>query len=96
MIILMKPRAVLFLACLVLLSASDALAQISTIDAEQARSWMDGKRKVALIDTRTPEEYQQAHIPGAISIMPEQMASAKGKLPKDKTTPIIFYCRGMS
>jgi len=92
----MKPRAILFLACLVLLFASDALAQLSTIDAEQVRSWMDGKRKVALIDTRTLEEYQQAHIPGAINIMPEQMQSAKGKLPKDKTTPMIFYCRGMS
>jgi rhodanese-related sulfurtransferase len=96
MIILMKPRDILFLACLVLLSASDALAQLSTIDAEQVRSWMDGKRKVALIDTRMPEEYQQAHIPGAINVMPEQMQSAKGKLPKEKTTPMIFYCRGMS
>jgi phage shock protein E len=91
----MKPKNILFLICFVLVFAADALAQISSIDAEQVRSWMDGKRKVALIDTRTLEEYQQAHIPGAINIMPDQMQSAKGKLPKDKATPIIFYCRGV-
>jgi rhodanese-related sulfurtransferase len=92
----MKPKNILFLICFVLVFTVDALAQISSIDAEQVRSWMDGKRKVALIDTRTLEEYQQAHIPGAINIMPDQMQSAGGKLPKDKTTPLIFYCRGVN
>ena len=92
----MKPRNILFLICLALVFTTDALAQITSIDAEQVRSWMDGKRKVAIIDTRTFEEYQQAHIPGAMNIMPDQMQSAKGKLPKDKKTPIIFYCRGVN
>lgn len=92
----MKPRNILFLICFALVFTTDALAQITSIDAEQVRSWMDGKRMVALIDTRTSEEYQQAHIPGAMNIMPDQMQSAKAKLPKDKTRPIIFYCRGVN
>jgi rhodanese-related sulfurtransferase len=92
----MKPKNILFLICVVLVFAADALAQLSNIDAEQVRSLMAGKRKVTLVDTRTVEEYQQAHIPGAINIMPEQIQSSKARLPKDKTAPIIFYCRGMN
>lgn len=92
----MKPRSILFLACAVFLFASSAIAQLSDINAEQVRSLMAGKRKATLVDTRTFEEYQQSHIPGAINIMPEQMQSSKGRLPKDKAAPIIFYCRGMN
>jgi rhodanese-related sulfurtransferase len=96
MIVTMKPRSILFLVCAVILFASNAVAQLSSLDAEQVRSLLDGKRKVTLVDTRTFEEYQQAHIPGAINIMPEQMQSSKGKLPRDKAAPIIFYCRGIN
>lgn len=92
----MKTRNILFFIFAVLLMSSDALAQISTLDAEQVKSRLDGKHKVTLVDTRTFEEYQQAHIPGAINIMPEQIASSTGRLPKDKKAPIIFYCRGMN
>jgi rhodanese-related sulfurtransferase len=55
---------------------------------------MAGKRKVVLIDTRTPEEYQAGHIPGAINIPAERMRAEAARLPKDKSTPVIFYCRG--
>lgn len=92
----MKPKNVLFLVCAVLLFTSEALAQPSNVDAEQVRTMMSGKRRATLVDTRTFEEYQQAHIPGAIHIMPEQIQASKGELPKDKAAPIIFYCRGMS
>jgi rhodanese-related sulfurtransferase len=92
----MKPRNILFWVCAVLLFATDALAQLSYIDAEQVRSLMTGKRSTTLIDTRTFEEYQQSHIPGAINLMPEQIQSSKNRLPKDKAAPIIFYCRGVS
>ena len=47
-----------------------------------------------LIDTRTPDEYKDGHIPGALNIQPDRIKPAAAKLPKDKSTAIIFYCRG--
>jgi rhodanese-related sulfurtransferase len=77
-----------------LLSSSPAVAQFQIIDADEVKSWMDGKRAVVLIDTRMPDEYQAGHIPGAINIPAEQMKIEAARLPKDKTTTLIFYCRG--
>jgi len=72
-----------------------ATAQYPVIDSEQLRSHLFGKKKVALIDSRTAEEYQQGHIPGAINIMPDHMAEGT-RLPKNKSLPVIFYCRGVN
>jgi rhodanese-related sulfurtransferase len=87
-------RLFIGLLCFVFLFASTALAQFPVISADDVKVWMRGKQKVVLIDSRLPEEYQQAHLPGAISIPAERMKLEAKKLPKDKTTPLIFYCRG--
>ena len=76
------------------LISSTALAQYPIVTAEQVKAWMGGKQKVVLIDTRLPEEFTEAHIPGAVNIPAERMKIEKAKLPTDKSTPIIFYCRG--
>jgi rhodanese-related sulfurtransferase len=56
---------------------------------------LDSKAKVVLIDSRPKrKKYDKGHIPTAISIPDSQFAKQKGKLPKDKTMPLIFYCGG--
>jgi rhodanese-related sulfurtransferase len=92
---MLRKRAAFFLACFLLLLSSTAMAQFPLIDVEQVKSMMGGKQKIVIVDTRTFEEYQQAHIPGAINIMPEQIKSSSAILPKNKKTALIFYCRGM-
>ncbi len=82
------------LTLLALLLNPVALAQYLAIGAEQVQSWMDGKRDVALIDVRMPEEYQAGHIPGAINIPAERIRTDRNMLPKDKTAQLVFYCRG--
>jgi hydroxyacylglutathione hydrolase len=84
-----------FLFGFMLLSASSALAQFPNVSAEEVKTWMEGKRTVVLIDSRLPDEYQAGHIPGAINIPAERIKLEAARLPKDKTTPIIFYCRGI-
>lgn len=87
-----KPLIVLFgLLCL---SASHAYAQYPVIGAEEVRSRLIGNKKVLLIDSRLPDEYEAGHIPGAINIPAERMKIEATRLPKDKSVPIIFYCRG--
>lgn len=61
---------------------------------------------MAVYDVRVAEEFDTAHVPGAISV-PYKEASAKevgfdpaddqfalNKLPKDKNTPFMMYCDG--
>jgi rhodanese-related sulfurtransferase len=85
----------MFLFGFLFLFSAVAVAQYPVIDAEQLKSHVTGKKKVLLIDARPAEEYQQGHIPGAINIMPDNMKSSVARLPKDKSAPIIFYCRGI-
>jgi len=90
-----KTRSFLFLFSFLFLSSTSVMAQLPVIDAEQLRSYLTGNKKIVLVDSRTSEEYQQAHIPGAINIMPDQMKDKAARLLKDKTALVIFYCRGM-
>lgn len=55
------------------------------------------KGRFVLIDSRPGKRYEEAHVPGAISI-PADDIEAKGKdlLPADKTTTLIFYCGGVT
>jgi len=47
-----------------------------------------------LVDVHTPE---QTHIPGTDAIIPfDQIGDYKDKLPADKSTPILVYCRSGS
>jgi rhodanese-related sulfurtransferase len=87
-------RLLIGLLCFILLFASTVLAQFPVVSTDDLKVWMRGKQKVVLIDSRLSEEYQQAHIPGAISIPAERMKVEAKKLPRDKATPLIFYCRG--
>ena len=48
---------------------------------------------VVLLDVRTPSEYQQGHIPGAINVANESISTeAIPELP-DKNQLIMVYCR---
>ena len=48
--------------------------------------------RVVLLDVRPSIEFEAGHIPGAISIPPEELPSRIGELPRDRT--IVAYCRG--
>jgi rhodanese-related sulfurtransferase len=91
----MKTKVFILLAGILLFSAFAEAAQFQLVSAEQVKVWVDGKRKLMLIDARLPEEYEAAHIPGAINIPAERMQLNKDRLPKDKSIKLIFYCRGI-
>jgi len=46
---------------------------------------------VFMLDVRTPEEYQDGHIPGSTLIPVDQLSARYGELPLDET--IVVYCR---
>jgi ArsR family transcriptional regulator len=70
------------------LRSRDALEPVAaTTLLERARDGL-----VTVIDVRPQEEYAQGHIPGALSIPLDRLATRLGELPRDRE--IIAYCRG--
>ena len=45
----------------------------------------------ALVDVREPEEYVEAHVPGAVLVPMDQLAARIDELPKDE--PVYLICR---
>jgi rhodanese-related sulfurtransferase len=93
----MKFRMILLLAALFLAAAAAASAQnFGNITAEQLKQAIDQQEKIVIVDTRTSQEYQVGHIPTAINIPPQDYSFdyIESRLPKDRDTPLVFYCRG--
>jgi phage shock protein E len=89
-----KPKMFMFLLVFMFFGSTVAMAQYPIIDADQLKFRLQGKQKVVVIDARPEDEYQQGHIPGAINIRSDRMKEEAARLPKVKTTGLIFYCRG--
>ena len=88
----MMPALIVLFACIATLTPA---AQFATVSVDEVIALMTAKGKAVLIDVRSPEEYRDGHIPGAVNIPAERIASEKGRLPKDKTARLVFYCRGV-
>jgi rhodanese-related sulfurtransferase len=92
-------RIRIFFIVALLLTSVAAWAQnynIPDLTVDEVKKQLDQPGKVLLVDTRTEEEYRLAHIRTAVNIPPSQFKSIGNHLPKDKSLPIIFYCRGYS
>lgn len=48
--------------------------------------------RIVLLDVRPEIEFESGHIPGAISVPPDQLPARLDELPRDR--PIVAYCRG--
>ena len=83
----------LLLALVLLLTACAQAASYEQITQEEAKQIMDTTNGYILLDTRTQEEYDQSHIPGALLIPHTEIADrAEEELP-DKDQLILVYCR---
>ncbi|MDD2533809.1 MAG: rhodanese-like domain-containing protein [Eubacteriales bacterium] len=69
------------------------LAQSSLVSADEALKILKDNTHATLLDVRTPEEYAEGYIEGAMNIAVEEMKYRTDELPQDKAAPIIVYCR---
>jgi rhodanese-related sulfurtransferase len=92
----MNTRIKGFLAALsiLLLLVLSAQAQYIVISADQLQERMQSGKRPMIIDVRPREEYLSGHVPAAINIPAEKMSTEHRRLPKDKNTSLVFYCRG--
>lgn len=63
------------------------------ITAQEAKKIMDTEQDYIILDTRTQEEYEEGHIPGAIVISHEEIKEKAESVLKDKNQLILVYCR---
>lgn len=71
-------------------SSGNSYQQISM---DEALSQMAEEENFILLDVRTPEEFADAHIPGAINIPNESIAEEEPLELPDKDQRIYVYCR---
>ena len=63
------------------------------ISMEEAIDMMEAESGYIILDVRTPEEFSDKHIPGAINVANETIGT--GEIPElpDKDQLILVYCR---
>jgi rhodanese-related sulfurtransferase len=64
----------------------------NSISPQQAYTLLKEDKNVALLDVRTPEEFAQEHIEGAILIPVQDLNANLSKLQSVKNKKIIVYC----
>ena len=90
----MRKRSIsLLLALVLLLTACAQAASYEQITQEEAKQIMDTTNGYILLDTRTREEYDQSHIPGALLIPHTEIAQRAEEALPDKDQVILVYCR---
>lgn len=63
------------------------------VDAETAKELMNTEDDYVILDVRTQAEYDESHIPGAILIPHDTVATAAEDALPDKGQLILVYCR---
>ena len=63
------------------------------ITPQEAKKIMDTQEGYVILDTRTEEEYETGHNPGAIVISHEQIKEKAEQVLTDKDQLILVYCR---
>ena len=85
------------LMALLLLSGCAAQAQkeqsYRQIDMDEAIAMMEAENDYIILDVRTPEEFSEKHIPGAINVANETIGSEEIPELPDKDQLILVYCR---
>ena len=94
----MKKLIILLLAVMLLTACgqakeNDQEAAYMNITAQEAKTIMDTEEGYVILDTRTREEYDQGHIPGAIQISHDEIMEKAEEVLTDKDQLILVYCR---
>ena len=63
------------------------------ITAQEAKEIMDTQTGDVILDTRTQEEFDEGHIPGAILIPYDAITEKAETMLTDKNQLILVYCR---
>lgn len=89
----------MFIVALWLILPGIALSadQQATITSEELKVLLDRKEPgVVVIDSRSPQDYQEAHIVTAVNIPWVRMEKEPSLLAYPENSKLVFYCSGAS
>ena len=72
---------------------SNATEGFDSVDAKRFAEVIENE-EVQIIDTRTPAEFSEGHIPGAVNIDIDGADFEAKVAALDKSRPVAVYCRG--
>lgn len=78
---------------LVFFFSSLALATESGFASISAQQLLQVKQDVVVVDVRSPEEYAEGHVPGAINLPHDRINEFLTQLENDKSSSLVLYCR---
>lgn len=70
--------------------AAFAAAPEPVTPAEVARQLEDPRTAPVLLDVRSPQEFADGHVPGALNLPVGQVEARAAEVPKDR--PVVVYC----
>ncbi|GAA6743668.1 rhodanese-like domain-containing protein [Thermus antranikianii] len=85
----MTRRALLGFFALLALVACEPRGSYQNIGPQELYQAVD--QGAVVVDVRTPQEFAEGHVPGAINLPVEAIPQWADTLPKDK--PVYLYCR---
>ena len=91
----MKRILPIFLAALLLAGCAAPAEEITyrQINMDEAITMMEEGSGYIILDVRTPEEFAEKHIPGAINVANETIGTDEIPELPDKDQLILVYCR---
>ena len=91
----MKKILPIFLVALLLVGCAAPAEEITyrQVNMDEAITMMEEGTDYIILDVRTPEEFADKHIPGAINIPNETIGAAVIPELPDKDQLILVYCR---
>ena len=94
--LILLPVLIILMAALILTgcgSSADNKKTYRQVSPEEAASMMEEETDYIILDVRTQDEYEIAHIPGAICIPNETIGTEDIPELPDKDQLILVYCR---
>ena len=91
----MKRILPIFLAALLLVGCAAPAEEITyrQVNMDEAITMMEEESGYIILDVRTPEEFAEKHIPGAINVANETIGTDEIPELPDKDQLILVYCR---
>ena len=91
----MKRILPIFLVALLLLGCAAPAEEITyrQVNMDEAITMMEEGSGYIILDVRTPEEFAEKHIPGAINVANETIGTDEIPELPDKDQLILVYCR---
>ncbi len=68
------------------------MAAVGTISREDLKAKLDREDDFVLVESLSEEQYQHAHLPGAVNIPPYRERELAGELIPDKDADVVVYC----